>query len=156
MSASDLASAAGNTVGGASDVPGGAKGKRRAGIPDFDNFGYTVGSGSGEEASGDMGMGALRPGTSGSREIEWVDWLEEYKKMKEAKLRAEKEARQQRASQTEDIAEEGEFGEEGDVPTEMDTKITAGTHSRKRSDDGPTLSQDAPRRGSDDASANKG
>lgn len=29
--------------------------------------------------------------TAGRREIEWVDWLDEYRKMKEAKLRSEKE-----------------------------------------------------------------
>lgn len=38
-----------------------------------------------ETSGGDIG---IRPGTGG-RDIEWVDWLDEYKRLKEAKLKAE-------------------------------------------------------------------
>ena len=38
------------------------------------------------------GMAELGLGTGASKEIEWVDWLDEYRRMKEAKLRAEEAA----------------------------------------------------------------
>ena len=80
-----------------------AKSKRRAGIPDFAGFGYSGGPSGGrdmrDELLGDIGA---RPGTSGSREIEWVDWLDEYKKMKEAKIQAE-QARKESAKMDETI-----------------------------------------------------
>lgn len=88
-----------------------SKSRKRAGIPDFDGFGYdSAGLGSDrhrrnvsvdDDVSGDLGA---RPGTAASREIEWVDWLDEYKKMKEAKIKAETEARKH--------AEEGEKEDE--------------------------------------------
>lgn len=40
-----------------------------------------------EEVEGDLGPDAV--GGSGKKEVEWVDWLDEYRKMKEAKLKAE-------------------------------------------------------------------
>ena len=71
--------------------------RRRGGMPDFAEFGFSAAAISGEsdyrdELGGDAGA---RPGTAGSRDIEWVDWLEEYKQMKEAKIRAEHEEKEQ-------------------------------------------------------------
>lgn len=145
---------AGHTIGPSSIVPSSAKSKRRAGIPDFDTFGYSA-TGYGEDASGDVGTSLARPGTSGSKEIAWVDWLEEYKMMKEAKIRAEEEARMRtEAEQQQDL----ELGEEADVATEMDKKAPSSLHSRKRSDDSAnaSLSNSASRRGSDEATTSKG
>lgn len=42
----------------------------------------------------------------GNKEFEWVDWLDEYRKMKEAKLRAEQQSRPARARQTSDEKQE--------------------------------------------------
>jgi hypothetical protein len=86
-------SAIGNDTIAGSEISS-AKNKRRAGIPDFAGFGYSGAPSGGrdfrDELLGDLGA---RPGTSGSREIEWVDWLDEYKKMKEAKIQAEQAQR---------------------------------------------------------------
>lgn len=158
LTTAELASAADHTVGASSNVPSSAKSKRRAGIPDFETFGYSAANQGHCEGisgtSGDIGTGFSRPGTAGNREIEWVDWLEEYKKMKEAKIRAEAEAKKR----TSTVAAEDELGEEADVATEMDRNIASGSHSRKRSDDSAnaSVSEEPSRRGSDDASASKG
>lgn len=134
---------AGNTIGAGSDVQAaGTKARRRAAIPDFTDFNYSgdrAGKDYRDELAGDLGA---RPGTAGSREIEWVDWLDEYKKMKEAKIRAEQE--QYRQSILADL-DEGAEAEGDDIALEMDP--AASLHGRKRSDD---LSSQDPlsRRGS--------
>lgn len=122
---------AGNTFGAGSDIQaGGGKARRRAGIPDFADFGFgtdRAGKDYRDELAGDLG---IRPGTGGSREIEWVDWLDEYKKMKEAKIRAEQDhQRQQSLGDVEETAE----AEGDDIALEMNP--SSSLHSRKRSDE---------------------
>lgn len=121
---------AGNTFGGGSDILATGKTRRRAGIPDFSAFGYSddpVERSHRDEVTGDLGV---RPGTAGSREIEWVDWLDEYKKMKEAKIRAEQE--QQRQQGLGDVEESPE-AEGDDIALEMD--LAAAQQHRNSSKD---------------------
>lgn len=53
----------------------------RSGIPSFDEEGELV---IGEGRGAEFGLGGA------NKEVEWVDWLDEYRKMKEAKVRAER------------------------------------------------------------------
>ncbi|KAM0793596.1 hypothetical protein ACM66B_001029 [Microbotryomycetes sp. NB124-2] len=55
----------------------------------------------------------------GSKEFEWVDWMDEYNKMKEAKLRAEREAR---GDVTEDM--EGELSQTTSAQVTESTKAS--------------------------------
>lgn len=110
---------AGNTIGAGSDIQAaGSKARRRAGIPDFADFGYASersGKDYRDDLAGDLG---IRPGTAGSREIEWVDWLDEYKKMKEAKIRAEREQEEERQKGLANLEEAAE-AEGDDIALEM-------------------------------------
>ena len=89
----DVRAGAGSTISGSDFAGSTIKERRRAGMPDFSIFGFSA-SPSGDrsehrrESSEDW---IVPPGTAGSREIEWVDWLDEYKKMKQAKIRAEQD-----------------------------------------------------------------
>lgn len=58
----------------------------------FPNFSQTAGG-------SDFGSPNLGSDGDGSREIEWVDWLDEYRKMKEAKLRSELEESEREAEE---------------------------------------------------------
>lgn len=131
---------AGNTFGAGSDVQAAGKSRRRAGIPDFTGFGY--GTDTRDDIAGDLGV---RPGTAGSREIEWVDWLDEYKKMKEAKIRAEEE--QQRQQGLGDVPESAETEGE-DIALEMDSTVALQAH--ERSSDLGNVYDTGSRRGSAD------
>ena len=112
-----------------------AKARRRAGIP---SFGESSGSFSfAAEGGPEDGLGLLggdigaRPGTA-NKEIEWVDWLDEYKRMKEAKInsqRQEQERAEIRAAA--DQGGEAEEAEKADVPADLD--VAASQHARKRS-----------------------
>lgn len=141
---------AGNTFGAASDVQSNSKGKRRAGIPDFSGFGFAAGGPTDtgisqdyrDNLAGDLGF---RPGTAGSREIEWVDWLDEYKKMKEAKIKAEQESQRHQALGNVDESAEAEGD---DIALEMETPAT---HGRRGSQDYASIDGQS-RRGSGDRS----
>lgn len=69
---------------------GGPAIRRRPPIPDFSHgFDDTEVLNMRDDAAGDIGA---RPDTAKGREIEWVDWLEEYKQRKEAKILEDKAA----------------------------------------------------------------
>lgn len=59
-------------------------GLSRSGIPSFDNDVDPL-----DEMDITQESLVYGTGSSGNKEIEWVDWLDEYRKMKEAKMRAE-------------------------------------------------------------------
>lgn len=60
--------------------------------------------------AGDFGMA-----TTGNKEFEWVDWLDEYRKLKEAKMKAERN---------------GEAGGEGD--DELEPMVSASLKGKGR------------------------
>lgn len=112
-----------------------AKARRRAGIP---SFGESSGSFSfAAEGGPEDGLGLLggdlgaRPGTA-NKEIEWVDWLDEYKRMKEAKINSQRQEQERAESlAVADPGGESEEAEKADMPADLD--VAASQHARKRS-----------------------
>ncbi|KAN0063369.1 rim15, signal transduction response regulator [Thecaphora frezii] len=78
---------------------------------------------SGSSGAGAMGFESALSGLGAAKEIEWVDWLDEYRKMKEAKLqseRAEAEAEAEASitgNDTDAETEPGSAGEAGELGT---------------------------------------
>ncbi|KAH8926258.1 hypothetical protein BT69DRAFT_1014424 [Atractiella rhizophila] len=118
--------------------PGQHTRRKRAGIPVFPLTGSGAGGEEEDDGSSSSELEVLEDGLGEEeqpKEIEWVDWLEEYKKMKDAKLRSEES---DVATINEDRSHtDGDVGDTGPSHLRSGPRSEADFqhHARKASDD---------------------